>query len=67
MAGRPLLCTDGLWRYPPDAARLRAAPGRHDPEARTDARAPVGHTMEAGCRADVTAAVIRVVPSPPGR
>ncbi|MFD0502544.1 PP2C family protein-serine/threonine phosphatase [Streptomyces chiangmaiensis] len=65
--GRLLLCTDGLWRYLPDAARLRAALGRHGPDARADARALVGHALDAGGRDNVTAAVIRVVPSPPGR
>lgn len=64
--GRLLLCTDGLWRCLPDAARLRAVLGRRRPDAHTDARTLVGHALDAGGRDNVTAAVIRVVPSPPG-
>ncbi|MER6126958.1 protein phosphatase 2C domain-containing protein [Streptomyces sp. NPDC001795] len=63
--GRLLLCTDGLWRYLPDAARLRAALGRGRPDARSDARTLVGHALDSGGQDNVTAAVIRVVPSPP--
>jgi serine/threonine protein phosphatase PrpC len=62
--GRLLLCTDDLWRCLPDAARLRAAPGRRHPDARADARALVGHALDAGGQDNVTAAVIRVVPHP---
>ncbi|WP_234376807.1 PP2C family serine/threonine-protein phosphatase [Streptomyces sp. TP-A0356] len=64
--GRLLLCTDGLWRHLPDAARLRAALGHRRPDARADARTLVGRALEAGGEDNVTAAVIRVVPGPPG-
>ncbi|MFE0543831.1 PP2C family protein-serine/threonine phosphatase [Streptomyces sp. NPDC058891] len=67
VAGRLLLCTDGLWRCLPDAAGLRSALAGHAPDACTDARTLVGHALRAGGADNVTAAVIRVVPSPPGR
>ncbi len=66
VAGRLLLCTDGLWRCLPDAAGLRSALAGHAPDACTDARTLVGHALRAGGADNVTAAVIRVVPSPPG-
>ncbi|MFC3572295.1 PP2C family protein-serine/threonine phosphatase [Streptomyces yaanensis] len=65
--GRLLLCTDGLWRHLPDAARLRDVLGSRRPDARADARTLVGHALDAGGQDNVTAAVIRVVPSPPSR
>lgn len=64
--GRLLLCTDGLWRYLPDAAGLRAALGHGRPDTLADARTLVGRALDEGGQDNVTAAVIRVVPSPPG-
>ncbi|MFC0038663.1 protein phosphatase 2C domain-containing protein [Actinomadura rayongensis] len=56
--GRVLLCTDGLWRYLPGAAELRAKLGGGD--LRADARALVGHALAAGGHDNVTAVLLRV-------
>jgi PPM family protein phosphatase len=65
--GRLLLCTDGLWRYLPDAESLRA---RLAGRARTsslggglveEARSLVSYALHAGGRDNVTALLIPVV------
>ncbi|MEV5830365.1 protein phosphatase 2C domain-containing protein [Spirillospora sp. NPDC052242] len=63
-AGRLLLCTDGLWRYLPDPAPLRAAmPGGSPLD---DARALVGRALDAGGADNVTALLVSV-PAPSRR
>ncbi|MEW2403175.1 protein phosphatase 2C domain-containing protein [Streptomyces sp. NPDC046862] len=69
-SGRLLLCTDGLWRYLPDAEGLRAVvrrarAGGGGPTA--EARALVGYALEAGGQDNVTALLLPVASSvPPG-
>ncbi|MGW1254729.1 PP2C family protein-serine/threonine phosphatase [Streptomyces sp. NPDC002513] len=64
--GRPLLCTDGLWRHLPDAAGLLTVLGLRGRTVLADARTLVNRALDAGGEDNVTAAVIRVVPAPPG-
>ncbi|MET9517946.1 protein phosphatase 2C domain-containing protein [Streptomyces sp. NPDC002994] len=70
--GRLLLCTDGLWRYLPDAGGLRAAltsPSRRASSPGSalleDARTLVGHALEAGGHDNVTALLLPVTASVP--
>jgi PPM family protein phosphatase len=67
--GRLLLCTDGLWRYLPDAHSLRAELARHprtSPAAAglvEQARALVQYALDAGGHDNVTALLIPVPPA----
>ncbi|AJT62239.1 PP2C family protein-serine/threonine phosphatase [Streptomyces chattanoogensis] len=74
--GRLLLCTDGLWRYLPDAEALRAvltrrqaAPAhpRHAPRAHgsqlEDVRKLVGYALGAGGHDNITALLIPIIPT----
>ncbi|MFF3690672.1 PP2C family protein-serine/threonine phosphatase [Streptomyces sp. NPDC002187] len=69
--GRLLLCTDGLWRYVPDAEGLRATStrGRRAPSAGggllDDARSLVGHALDAGGYDNITALLVPVRPGAP--
>jgi PPM family protein phosphatase len=58
--GRVLVCSDGLFRYRPDAADLAASTPRHDPL--TTARALVQLALDAGGQDNITVAVL---PYPP--
>lgn len=58
--GRLLLCTDGLWRYLPDAAGLGAVVRGAGPLS--GARALVSYALEAGGHDNVTALVVPVTP-----
>ncbi|MFJ9582297.1 PP2C family protein-serine/threonine phosphatase [Streptomyces acidicola] len=64
--GRLLLCTDGLWRYLPDAEGLRAVArraGSGGDGPRIEARALVGYALEAGGHDNVTALLLPVASS----
>ena len=56
--GRLLLCTDGLWRYFPDIAALRAR--TRSRTSLTDARALVAHALDLGGADNVTAVLLPV-------
>ncbi|OKJ95100.1 hypothetical protein AMK26_31385 [Streptomyces sp. CB03234] len=64
--GRLLLCTDGLWRYLPDADALRDALARHRPPGPgglpAQARSLVTYALHAGGHDNVTALLIPVRP-----
>lgn len=63
--GHLVLCTDGLWRYLPDAESLRTVLARRvrtpPPGDRLleDARSLVGHALDAGGHDNITAMLIR--------
>ncbi|MGW2632149.1 PP2C family protein-serine/threonine phosphatase [Streptomyces chattanoogensis] len=76
VAGRLLLCTDGLWRYLPDAEDLRTvltrrqAPLTHPQYALRaaggqleDVRKLVGYALDAGGHDNITALLIPIVPT----
>ncbi|KPC60433.1 PP2C family protein-serine/threonine phosphatase [Streptomyces chattanoogensis] len=74
--GRLLLCTDGLWRYLPDAEELRAvltrrqaapthprnAPRGHGSQLE-DVRKLVGYALDAGGHDNITALLIPIIPT----
>ncbi|MGQ4385257.1 hypothetical protein [Streptomyces sp. SAS_270] len=71
MAGRMLLCTDGLWRHRPEADGLRAVLARRRPALSgsggllEEARSLVELALGAGGPDNVTALLIPVAPSAP--
>lgn len=71
VAGRLLLCTDGLWRHRPEADGLRAALARRRPASSEDAglleeaRSLVELALAAGGPDNITALLIPVAPSVP--
>jgi serine/threonine protein phosphatase PrpC len=61
--GRLLLCTDGLWRYLPDAASFQAGTARgrtNGPDLLKDARSLVEYALDAGGHDNITALLIPV-------
>jgi len=71
VAGRLLLCTDGMWRHRPEADGLRAALARRRPTSAEDegllgeARSLVELALAAGGPDNITALLIPVEPSVP--
>jgi serine/threonine protein phosphatase PrpC len=59
--GRLLLCTDGLWRFLPDAASLQDVLTRppRPGDLRDQVRTLVEYALNAGGRDDITAVLIR--------